>query len=118
MQTRTLTVPGAELHYEVRGSGPVLLTILGGGSDAAMAGPLAETLAGRYTVITYDRRGLSRSSLTEPPREQRVEEHADDALRLLGPEPGYVFGTHSGALIALDLQARHPDRILGLVAHV
>ncbi|WP_218136264.1 alpha/beta fold hydrolase [Nonomuraea jiangxiensis] len=115
-----LTTPGAELYYEARGSGPVLLTILGGGGDAAMAGPLAEALARRYTVITYDRRGTTRSPFTGPPAEQRVAEHADDALGLIdasGPEAAYVFGTHSGALIALDLLARHPARVRRLVAH-
>ncbi|WP_171075335.1 alpha/beta fold hydrolase [Nonomuraea basaltis] len=120
MDTGMFTVPGAELYYEVRGSGPVLLTILGGGGDAAMAGPLAEALAGRYTVITYDRRGATRSPLAGPPSEQRIEEHADDALRLLqaaDEEPANVFATHSGALIALDLLARHPGRIRRLVAH-
>ncbi|WP_188188190.1 alpha/beta fold hydrolase [Nonomuraea sp. SYSU D8015] len=120
MDTGRLTVPGAELYYEVRGSGPVLLTILGGGSDAGMAGPLAEALPGRHTVVTYDRRGFTRSPLAGPPSEQRVEEHAGDALRLLdalGAEQADVFATHSGALIALDLLARHPGRVRRLVAH-
>ncbi|MFC5824505.1 alpha/beta fold hydrolase [Nonomuraea insulae] len=120
MDTGMLDVPGARLHYEVRGAGPVLLVILGGGTDAAMAAPMAEALAGRYTVITYDRRGASRSPLEGPPAEQRIAEHADDALRLLeaaGAEPGHVFATHSGSLIALDLLARHPERVRRLVAH-
>ncbi|MFI6735752.1 alpha/beta fold hydrolase [Nonomuraea sp. NPDC050451] len=120
MQTGMLAVPGAELYHEVRGSGPALLVILGGGSDAAMAAPLAEALSGDYTVITYDRRGATRSPLAGPPAGQRIEEHADDALRLLaeaGPEPAHVFATHSGALIALDLLARHPGRVRRLVAH-
>ncbi|MGW0810695.1 alpha/beta hydrolase [Nonomuraea sp. NPDC002799] len=119
MDTGMLKVPGAELYYEVRGSGPALLAILGGGADAAMAGPLAEALSGRYTVITYDRRAATRSPLTGPPAEQRVEEHADDAFRLLSEvdAPGYVFASHSGALIGLDLLARHPERVRRLVAH-
>ncbi|MBF8185185.1 alpha/beta fold hydrolase [Nonomuraea sp. K274] len=120
MDTGTLDVPGARLSFEVRGRGPALLTILGGGADAAMAAPLADALAGRYTVITYDRRASVRSPLTGPLAEQRIEEHADDARRLLGElgaDPAYVFATHSGALIALDLLARHPERVRRLVAH-
>ncbi|SEG90505.1 alpha/beta hydrolase fold [Nonomuraea solani] len=120
MDTGLLEVPGARLYFEVRGTGPALLTILGGGGDAAMAGPLAEALSAHFTVITYDRRGASRSPLTGPLAEQRIEVHADDALRLLraaGSGPAYVFATHSGALIALDLLARHPERIRRLVAH-
>ncbi|MFG2072944.1 alpha/beta fold hydrolase [Nonomuraea maritima] len=120
MDSGVLDVPGARLYFEVRGTGPVLLTIIGGGSDAAMAAPLAEALSGRHTVITYDRRGATRSPLTGPPGQQRVEEHTGDALRLLeatGPGPADVFATHSGALIGLDLLARHPGRVRRLVAH-
>ncbi|MEV0825936.1 alpha/beta fold hydrolase [Nonomuraea rubra] len=108
MDTGMLDVPGARLHYEVRGTGPVLLVMLGGSTDPAMATPLAELLSGRYTVLTYDRRGYSRSPLTAPSGEHPVALHADDALRLLdaaGSEPAHVFATHAGALIGLDLPA-------------
>jgi pimeloyl-ACP methyl ester carboxylesterase len=66
--TGTLKVPGASLYYEVRGSGPVLLLVCGGLYDAAGYAGLARQLAGRYTVVTYDRRGNSRSPLDGPRR--------------------------------------------------
>jgi pimeloyl-ACP methyl ester carboxylesterase len=72
METTTTTanppVPGATLYYEVRGDGPVVLLICGGIYDAAGYAALAERLADRYTVITYDRRGNSRS----PPGQVRA----------------------------------------------
>ncbi|TYB63961.1 alpha/beta fold hydrolase [Nonomuraea sp. PA05] len=120
MDTGMLDVPGARLYYEVRGSGPVLLVMLGGSTDPAMAAPLADILSARYTVITYDRRGYSRSPLSQPFGERPVEQHADDALRLLdaaGPAPAHLFATHAGALIAFDLLARRPERVRRLVAH-
>jgi len=43
--TATLDVPGATLHYQVRGSGPVLLMICGGIYDADLLADLAERLA-------------------------------------------------------------------------
>ncbi|MEV4001714.1 alpha/beta fold hydrolase [Actinomadura sp. NPDC049753] len=115
-----LDVPGATLHYEVRGSGPVLLLICGGIYDAAGYAGLADLLADRYTVVTYDRRGNSRSPLDGPPEQQRVETHADDASRLLAEVadgPAYVFGNSSGAQIGLELAARHPEQVRALVAH-
>ena len=81
--TGTLKVPGASLYYEVRGSGPVLLLVCGGLYDAAGYAGLARQLAGGYTVVTYDRRGNSRSPLDGPPEEQRIEVHGDDAHRVL-----------------------------------
>jgi pimeloyl-ACP methyl ester carboxylesterase len=119
-RTDTLKVPGAGLHYEVRGSGPVLLLICPGIMDAAGYGGLAAALSDQYTVVTYDRRGNSRSALDGPPDQQRIEVHADDAHRLLaaiGTEPAYVFGNSSGAVIGLDLAARHPEQVRTVVAH-
>ncbi|MFD0691446.1 alpha/beta fold hydrolase [Actinomadura fibrosa] len=120
MRTRTLDVPGATLHYEVRGSGPVVLLICGGVYDAAAYAGLAGLLADRYTVVTYDRRGNSRSPLDGPPEPQSIEVHADDASRVLaavGGGPAHVFGNSSGAVIALELAARHPDQVRTVVAH-
>jgi hypothetical protein len=50
--TGTLAVPGATLHYEVCGAGPVLLLICGGIYDAAALAGLAQRLADHYTVVT------------------------------------------------------------------
>ncbi|MFI6473868.1 alpha/beta fold hydrolase [Streptomyces sp. NPDC050516] len=120
--TGTLKVPGATLRYEVRGAGPVLLLIAGGGGDAGIFEPVADALADRFTVVTYDPRGHSRSPLDGPDVDQRVEEQAEDAYRLLdrvAPDgaPAYVFGTSSGAIVAVELLTRHPERLARVVAH-
>ncbi|GAA2553369.1 alpha/beta hydrolase [Winogradskya consettensis] len=119
--TGMLEVPGADIFYEVRGSGPALLLISTGNGDAAPFGPLADRLAERHTVVSYDRRGFSRSPLTAPlDNDRRLDDDADDALRLLehvAAGPGHVFGTCSGAVVALRLAELHADRIGMLVAH-
>ncbi len=119
-KTGILSVPGAILFYEVRGSGPLLLLIHGGNSDANVFTSMAEHLADQYTVITYDRRGHSHSKLVNSAEDYRVETHSDDAFRLLtelANEPVYVFGSSSGAVIGLDLAIRHPEQISMLIAH-
>ena len=120
MKTDTLQVPGAELYYEVRGSGPVLLMIPGGPMDAAGFAPLAERLADEYTVVTYDCRGNSRSPLQGSRDDLTVGVFADDAHRLLeavSPEPADVLGSSGGATYGLDLVARYPGQVRTLVAH-
>src|SRR6185437_8416956 len=83
-RTETLKVPGASLHYEVRGSGPVLLMMPGGPADAGAFRDVAGKLADHFTVVTYDPRGLSHSALDGPLDEKRiVEVFADDVHRLL-----------------------------------
>lgn len=119
--TATLPVPGATLHYEVRGSGPLLLLIPGGTGGAASLAGVAADLADAFTVVTYDPRGMARSTLDDPEAVQSVQQHAEDALRLLDElspgEPARVFGSSSGAIVALHLLLARPDRTARVVAH-
>jgi pimeloyl-ACP methyl ester carboxylesterase len=120
VQTATLKVPGATLYHEVRGSGPVLLCITGGPTDAGMFTDLAGRLADRYTVVTYDQRGHSRSKLDDEPEDIPVAVHAHDAAAILGAartEPAYVYGNSGGGTIGLELVVRHPGLVRTLVAH-
>lgn len=120
---RSLRVPGARIHHEVRGSGPLLIMVPGGPMDAGVLADLARRLADRYTTVAYDPRGNSRSVLDAAPEErgdQRLDVHADDAARLirsLGGGPAHVFGTSGGAQIALALAAEHPELLSSVVAH-
>ncbi|MFI6156108.1 alpha/beta fold hydrolase [Kitasatospora sp. NPDC051170] len=117
----TLRVNGATLHYEVRGTGPLLLLIPGGTGGAASLATVAADLADTYTVAAYDPRGMGRSRLDDPDAEQSVEQHAEDALRLLDElspgEPARVFGSSSGGIVALHLLLAHPDRVRRVIAH-
>jgi pimeloyl-ACP methyl ester carboxylesterase len=120
MEAGTLDVPGAALYYEVRGSGPILLCISGGPTDAGMFTDLAERLADRYTVVSYDQRGHSRSTLAGEPEDIPVALHADDAAAILAAvtdEPAYVYANSGGGTIGLELVARHPGLVRTLVAH-
>lgn len=120
VRTDTLKIPGATLHYEVTGSGPVLLLIPGGPMDADGFVPLRNVLSDRYTVITYDPRGLSRSHFDGEPEDMTVQAFADDAHELLAAltgEPAFVFGSSGGALVGLELAAKYPQQVRALVAH-
>lgn len=113
-------VNGARIHYEVRGSGPPLLLIMGLTGDAGWFEPLADLLAERFTVITYDRRGNSRSPRPEGWMSTSVAEQADDAAGLLSAlslDPAIVFGNSFGAMISLELIARHPREVRGAIVH-
>ena len=57
----TLDVPGARLHYELRGTGP-LIALVAAPMDATAFAPLADLLATDHTVLTTDPRGINRSS--------------------------------------------------------
>ena len=114
--TATTTTSGliqagtTELYHEVRGSGPALLT--GGGTgDAGEWANLAPTLAEECTVVTYDRRGISRSPRPDRWTATSMAEMADDAaalLRALDLAPAVVVGHSGGASMACGLVVAIP----------
>ena len=82
--THTLEVDGAILTYDVReadGPAPVLLMIgspMGAGGFATLPSHFTDR-----TVVTYDPRGVERSTKADPTSESTPEQHADDLHRII-----------------------------------
>ncbi|MGH9263266.1 MAG: alpha/beta fold hydrolase [Acidimicrobiales bacterium] len=114
----TETVNGVDLYVQVQGSGERLVLVHGGWGDAdnwgAVVGPLAE----RFEVVTFDRRGHSRSGDGSGPG-SRLEDAADVAALIehLGGGPAHVVGNSYGGSITLTLVASRPDLVASAVAH-
>ena len=116
----TVRANETELYYEVRGSGPAVLLIMGATGDAVHFEMFADLLADEFMVVSYDRRGYGRSPAPPDWQTTSPEEQADDAAALLaalGAAPAVVFGTSSGAVFALCLLVRHPDAACGAILH-
>lgn len=114
-----LNVPGATLHYDVQGSGPVLL-LAGVPMDASGFAPIVPLLAADHTVVTYDPRGIARSSVTNPDAQITPETLAEDLHLLLTAvttEPADVLASSGGATVMLELVTQHPKQVRTLVAH-
>ena len=122
-KTYTLDAPGAVLHYDVRSPSqastePALFLI---GSPMGASG--FQTLASLFpdrTVVTYDPRGVERSTKADPATESTPAQHADDVHRViaaLGGGPVDLFASSGGAVNALALVERHPEDVRTLVAH-
>ncbi|WP_411699118.1 alpha/beta fold hydrolase [Conyzicola sp.] len=115
----TIEVPDGQLHFEVRGSGPLLL-ITGSPMSAAEFGPLAEALAGDHTVVTHDPRGVGGSSLDDPDAPSQPELRARDLTTLLDrlkADTVDVLGSSGGAVTGLALVTDYPGRVRTLIAH-
>lgn len=124
MKTQTLKTPGADLAYDVHGPLPTAdgrppLVMIGQPMDAGGFGVLASHFPER-TVITYDPRGLGRSTrkdgrVDHAPRIQAADVHA--VIEALGAGPVEMFASSGGAVTALALVAAYPDDVITLVAH-
>jgi pimeloyl-ACP methyl ester carboxylesterase len=115
----TLDVPGAQLYYEVQGSGPALM-LVGHPMGASGFGPIAPLLAETYTVVTFDPRGFARSTIDDSDQDAEPDLLADDVRRVLeavGEVPAHVFGSSGGAITGLALVAHYPGHVDTLIAH-
>src|SRR3712207_2256942 len=93
--------------------------MIGQPMDASGFGALASHFPDR-TVVTYDPRGLGRSTRRDgrtdhAPAVQAQDVHA--VIEALGVGPVEMFASSGGAVAALALVAAHPDDVVTLVAH-
>lgn len=121
MSKRTETLPsvGVDLYFEVRGRGPMLVISQSGEGDANRSEYLARQLEEEFTIVTYDRRGLSRSTL-HGNRAVSISRHAEDVVQILDyltDEPAAMLGCSLGATIGLHIAASEPSRLSTLIAH-
>ncbi|MFD9902897.1 alpha/beta fold hydrolase [Streptomyces sp. NPDC059063] len=124
MTTHTLKIPGVDLAYDVHGPLPTAdgrppLLLIGQPMDAAGFGTLAALFPER-TVITYDPRGLGRSTRTDGRDDHTPDVQARDVhalIEALGAGPVELFGSSGGAVTALALVAAYPGDVTTLVAH-
>lgn len=117
--SNSIRVPGARLTYDVTGTGPVLF-LVGTPMDASGFAPLVPHLAGDHTVVTFDPRGVARSTADDATRQVTPEETAEDLRAVLAEvtdEPADVLGSSGGAIASLALAVHHPDRVRTVVAH-
>lgn len=124
MTTQLLKTSEADLAYDVHGPLPTAdgrppLVMIGQPMDARGFGALASHFPER-TVITYDPRGLGRSTrkdgrVDHVPRTQAADVHA--VIEALGAGPVEMFASSGGAVTALALVAAYPEDVTTLVAH-
>jgi 3-oxoadipate enol-lactonase len=115
--TATVNANGVELAYRFDGpsGGRVVLLSNSLMSSYAMWDGTVPALADRYRVLRYDTRGHGRSGTTPGP--YSIAMLADDAaalLEALGIRAAHIAGLSMGGMIAQQLGARYPDKVLSL----
>jgi len=122
--THTLETDGATITYDVLGELPTAdgrppLLMIGQPMTAGGFTTLASHFTDR-TVVTYDPRGLGRSTRDDGRTDQDPTVQAQDLHALveeLGARPADVFASSGGAVTALAWVTAHPQDIATLVAH-
>jgi 3-oxoadipate enol-lactonase len=111
--TGYLPLDGAELYFEVEGSGPAVVMVHAGIADLRMWDDQVPALSDRHTVIRFDLRGFGRTRAQPGSYSNRRD--IADLLDHLQIESAVVVGCSMGGMIALDFALERPDRAAALV---
>jgi pimeloyl-ACP methyl ester carboxylesterase len=104
---------GTTIAFDQLGAGPAVILVCGGSVDRSSNAPLAELLAKNFTVFNYDRRGRGDSGDTPPYAVQREVEDIDAVVTVAGGS-AFLYGTSSGAALALEATRELPTKITKL----
>jgi aminoacrylate hydrolase len=104
---------GAQIYYEVHGSGTPILLSAGMGGGGAFWTPQIAALAERHKVIVYDHVGTARSRGTAPIA-RTITGMAGDMVSVLdhaGVDAAHVVGHAIGGIVGLELAMTDPKRL-------
>jgi pimeloyl-ACP methyl ester carboxylesterase len=109
-------IAGAELEYDVQGSGPTVVFLHAFPLGLFMWDAQAAALRASHQVVRFDARGFGGS----PPGDslltmERIADDARDLLDHVGAGQAVVAGCSMGGYAAFAFARRHPDRLKGLV---
>ena len=117
LRRRFLNVGSRRVHYVRSGNGPPVMLIHSSPANIRLLAKEIERLAEEFTVFAFDSPGFGLSDPL-PMTHMTVADLADamaETMAAAGLPRCPVFGTHTGASIALELGVRHPERLTGLV---
>lgn len=109
-----LNVDGANIHYEITGSGPTVVLIHGFALDSRLWDYQIGAFSKKHRVLRYDLRGFGKSDLpgSEP------YEHSKDLKVLLDHleiSTGYILGLSLGGMVAIDFTLKYPEMVDALI---
>jgi pimeloyl-ACP methyl ester carboxylesterase len=107
---------GTRIAFDRWGKGPALIVVNGALADRSAGAELAQLLADRFTVYSYDRRGRGDTANTKP---YSVEREIEDIEALIDNAGGtaYLYGKSSGASLALQAAAALGDKVRKLAIY-
>lgn len=117
IRRRYVQVGRAQVHYRRAGDrkSPLLVLLHQTPSTSAMYEPLMQRLAGRFDVLAPDTPGFGCSDALDGAFTiANAASALAAAVRWIRPEAACWFGHHTGAALALQVAATHPQQVARL----
>lgn len=108
---------GAEIYYEIHGSGTPIVLSAGMGGSGSFWMPQLAALAERHQVILYDQVGTGRSAIGSSSA-RSIAGMADDIAAVMDHadvDAAHVVGHAIGGIVGLELAMQRPERLRSLV---
>src|SRR5260370_6385496 len=110
LKSHTMRIHDAPMHYVSGGSGPAIIFLHGFSQDWYEFSQVMCLLAGRYTVIAVDLRGIGESKATRA--DYDAETQANDIQQLtsqLAIKDPYIAGHDTGCMITQSYARLYPS---------
>ena len=110
-----VAIEGGSLHFERDGAGEAVIFVSGLGGTAAFWAVQVQAFRDRFSVITFDHRGIGASTGAPP---YTVHQWSNDLLRLadrIGLDCFHLVGHSTGGIISQVFAAENPDRVRTLI---
>jgi len=105
------------VHYRSAGTGPCVVLVHQSPQSSAALVPLIQLLAKDFTVFAFDTPGCGESDPL-PRKSPTIRHYADSLARTfeaVGLKKVGLFGSKTGACIALEVARRYPEKVRGVV---
>ena len=118
-----LNKDNVNIYYEVSGEGEALILIHGVVTDSSLFEQTAQILSAHFKVVTFDRRGNSRSRMKGADPDHApfsIAEQAEDIYDLmleLGINEAYLAGASAGGVIGEHFFEKHPEMVKHLIMY-
>ncbi|MBA2934813.1 alpha/beta fold hydrolase [Sphingomonas sp. CGMCC 1.13654] len=117
VRRRLVRLPsGRHMHYRRAGEGRPLVLLHPAMADGGFFAADMARWAEGHTVLAFDNAGFGLSDPLDGTADVGgLAEALAEALMALAMPPAVLFGYHSGAAVAVEAAARHPQLVAGLV---
>ena len=105
-----------QLHYAECGAGDVVLMLHQTPRSWTEFRLVLPLVGARFRAVAMDTLGFGASAKPDEPHSvERWADAAEDLVDSLGAERFHLVGHHTGAVIAVELAVRHPERVASLL---
>ena len=111
---------GIRWYCEMRGKGETIVLLPSGEGDCGSYSAVADLLATKYQILTFDMPGFSRTSAPEHFGSVSGDQTAQQIVALLKAlriDRAVIYGCSSGGVFALSIGALYSECVKGLIVH-